>query len=409
MAFKLFAGKKQDNANDFIALDIGTEVVKVLVCRQEDGIVKVLAAAKTPQIRSSFQAGMIKDLKTVTQTVSTTLAKVLAASPIKPVRVITGISGEHVKSIRIALQYVRPDAAAVISLNELKNLAKHLQWKSHDKVRRTLVKELNKPELDVKLIHAAVLDFKVDGQTVADPLHFAGRELWLNTLNSYAPLTQIKALEQVLGHLKLTQVGVLPQAFAVANSLGSLEDSDAIVIDIGGGTTDVAVVRNGNIEGTVSFGLAGRSFTQKLANTLGLDIEEAERVKIAYGKGLLDTPTSKKLAKLLLEDATVWLTGVGIALAEFSETETLPAKIYICGGGSLLPEIAEVLKSDWYEKHSFAKPPSVVAITPSMIQNIEDSTGSLTEAFDITPLALASSFVSEARGSKFSQFLQKTI
>jgi cell division protein FtsA len=76
-------------------------------------------------------------------------------------------------------------------------------------------------------------------------------------------------------------------------------DFSAIFIDIGGGTTDIAVVRNGGLEGTKMFGLGGRAFTKRLAQELNIGFEEAEMLKIKYAEGKLGFDVSAKIEKIL--------------------------------------------------------------------------------------------------------------
>jgi hypothetical protein len=81
---------------------------------------------------------------------------------------------------------------------------------------------------------------------------------------------------------------------------------------------------------------------------------------------------------------------VELALAEFSNADLLPSRILLCGGGSALPEIKEVLSdSDWYKDLPFSKKPSISFIKPKDVVNIVDETGEIKDQQDITPMGLA--------------------
>ena len=99
-----------------------------------------------------------------------------------------------------------------------------------------------------------------------------------------------------------------PVARAQGAELGA--EYSAIFIDIGGGTTDVAVVRNGGIEGTKMFALGGRAFTKRLGAVLGTSFAEAEQVKLDYSAGNLADERQEKVKKALADDAEVWLGGI---------------------------------------------------------------------------------------------------
>ncbi|MEJ7660499.1 MAG: cell division protein FtsA [Hymenobacter sp.] len=164
----------------------------------------------------------------------------------------------------------------------------------------------------------------------------------------------------------------------------------AIFIDIGGGTTDVAVVNNGGVVGTKMFALGGRTFTKRLASTLNVPFDKAEEVKLAYTSNMLNQDSKKIVRDAVSGDADVWLAGVGLTLGEFSNLEILPSRILLCGGGSELPEIAKVLNGpSWYKSLPFAKKPSVNFINPSEISNVVDATGTLSGPQHVTPMGLA--------------------
>ena len=88
-------------------------------------------------------------------------------------------------------------------------------------------------------------------------------------------------------------------------------------------------------------------------------------------------------------DIKVWLSGVELSLSEFTKVDHLPAKILLCGGGTGLPQIMEVLKGDWYKQLPFARKPIVSHIDPSQVARVVDKTGELKSFADITPMGLA--------------------
>jgi len=180
----------------------------------------------------------------------------------------------------------------------------------------------------------------------------------------------------------------------VARCVG-LEDSaefSSIFIDIGGGTTDIAVVRAGGLEGTRMFAIGGRVFTKSIADVFDKTFVEAEKLKMDYSLGKIpkDSEIYSKIRGALENDCEVWLAGVELALEEFSADELLPSKILLCGGGVLLPEIQEYLeKKAWIKRLPFAKQPKVDFIKPNQIASVKDETGKLVGSQDITPMALA--------------------
>jgi len=167
-------------------------------------------------------------------------------------------------------------------------------------------------------------------------------------------------------------------------------DFSAVFVDIGGGTTDIAVVRNGGLEGTKMFALGGRAFTKRLAQELGVNFEEAEILKIKYAEGRLGNDVSLRIENILKADCDVWLSGVELALSEFSDSDPLPHRFFLCGGGSGLPGIKKALTSSkWTKELPLARIPEVSFLQPRDVVNIVDETGELRDPQDITPMGLA--------------------
>ena len=192
--------------------------------------------------------------------------------------------------------------------------------------------------------------------------------------------------------LELDLVTVAVEPFAVCRAcLGDSVESNfsGIVMDIGGGTTDIAVVDDGGVEGTKMFSIGGRSFTHQVATRLGLSFEDAEKLKL-----LADSPNMKKELRNKYEAAIkrnldVWQSGVELAIEEFDQLETLPSQIMLCGGGAGLAEIPELLATgDWYQDLPFARRPIVTVIEPDMIEGIENITDRELDHTFITAMGL---------------------
>jgi cell division protein FtsA len=167
-------------------------------------------------------------------------------------------------------------------------------------------------------------------------------------------------------------------------------DFGGIFIDIGGGTTDIAMIRNGGIEGTRMFPIGGRVFTKKLASRFGISFADAEAVKLRHSKGELPVEHAEKVTAVLTRDAEVLVEGVAITLQEMSKGDRLPTAIYLAGGGSALPEVRNQLQVfRWEDKLPFARTPTVNILRPVDIRGIYDSTGLLLDQQDITPMGLA--------------------
>jgi len=386
---------RRRGAGQALALDIGTEVVKALIFQineeTEKGIVAGVGRAR--QRLGDMQSGAVSDITGVVKSCEEAIAAAEEMAGVRRVeQAIVGIAGELVKGSTTTVHYERLKPEIRIDLPELKNIVQKVQWKAFDRIRQQLAWETGHSEIDVKLINAAIIDVRIDGYRVTNPLGFQGRDVSIGVFNAYAPIVHLGALQKIAEELDLDLLSIAAEPYAVARSMGleNTIDFSAIFIDIGGGTTDIAVVRNGGLEGTKMFALGGRAFTKRLAQELDINFEEAERLKIRYGRGELGKDISARIARLLSEDCQVWLDGVELSLGEFSETDLLPSKILLCGGGSALPGIREaLLGKNWSDSLPFAKKIHVNFLQPKDVINIQDKTGLLRDPQDVTPMGLA--------------------
>ena len=263
---KLFSRKKRDHTA--ISLDIGTEFVKALIFRVEGERGTILGAGRQRQRLADMQGGMVTDIQGVIRNCEAALGEAAEQAGFLPDQVIIGIAGELVKGMTTTVRYIRNRPRTQITLDELKDIIKKIQGRSFERVRSILALETGHQEVDVKLVNAAITDVKIDGYRVTNPLGFQGKEVEVGIFNAFAPIVHLGALQTIASSLNLDLLAIAAEPYAVARALGPNQGSDfsAIFIDIGGGTTDVAVVRQGGVEGTKMFALGGRAFTKSIAN-----------------------------------------------------------------------------------------------------------------------------------------------
>lgn len=387
-----FLGTKKIENRFAIALDIGTEFAKCLIFKVEDDKGVVVGTGRQRQRLSDMQGGAVTDIHGVVKNCQKALDRAAEMAKILPTQVIMGIAGELVKGNTTTIKYTRPNPKQGITLEELKDIISRIQRRSFDRARQILAWETGHAEVDVKLVNAAIVDVKIDGYKVTNPLGFQGRELQVGVFNAFAPIVHLGALQTIAAELGLDLLSIVADPYALARSIGPKESTEfsAIFIDIGGGTSDIAIVSQGGVEGTKMFALGGRSFTKRISQVFGCSFLEAEDLKIKYSKKELPAEDSQFIKNALQTDCQVWLSGVELTLEEFSSLDLLPSKILLCGGGTLLPDIEEALNQvQWSNNLPFARRPSVHFIKPQDVENIVDKTDELTNPWDITPMSLA--------------------
>lgn len=410
----LFKREKSHTGNCFIALDIGTDSVKALVCESEGKLALVRGVGRERQKLGDMQSGAVMDIGSVIENCNKALDEARKSADRSPTDVVIGIAGELVKGMTMRTTHVRKEPHAKIDLSELKHIIHKVQWKSFEETRSQLAYETGYNEIDVKLVNAAIVDVRIDGYRVTNPIGFQGKEVQISIFNAFAPLVHFGALQTIAAELDLNLLAITAEPYAVARCLeksDEINQTNAIFIDIGGGTTDIAVVRNGSLEGTKMFTIGGRTFSKRLASSLNISFDEAEIIKKTYASGKLEKQSTKIVREALESDTEVWLAGVGFTLSEFHHLDQLPPRILLCGGGCHLPEIPTALATkEWSEQLPFPKTPTIEVLHPRDISNVRDMTNLLNDAEDITPMALAHTGLElVAEEDMMSKILKKVI
>ncbi len=382
-----------------LALDIGTEYAKALVFEYEGDGAVVTGVGRQRQGLAHMQSGTVADIPAVVRNCRAALDAAEAMSGRSAEKVVIGIAGELVKGFTTTRTVERRRPSSSVTHSELERLLEGIEADAAAEAQRTITWETGLSNVDVRLVHAGVTAAAIDGYAVSNPVGFRGRHLRISVFNAYAPLVHLGALESVVDHLGLELIKVVAEPYAVARSIAGEQvgQSGALFIDVGGGTTDVALVRSGSVEGTRMFALGGRAFTKSLADRLDLGFEDAERVKIAYALGE-DVDDADEVGEIIGEDIAVWAAGVELVLEEFGQEGLLPGRIELCGGGAALPQIRAALEAEGFASGlPLARRPQVSMMEPDAVSEVRDSTGLLVDQQDVTPMALAFQAVEAAQ------------
>ena len=407
--------------NTILALDIGTEYVKAVLARPtKKGDLEILGVGKARQSEGNMHAGAVADIPAVVSVCEEALVKVEEEAGERADLTVVGIAGELIKGNTTTVNYSRKNPNKPITEDEMREIISKVQQKSGEVAKKTVALETGNDNVEVRLINSAIVSLTIDGYKISNPIGFKGSDIVIQFYTAFAPLIHVSAIEKVCAELNLDLLTVAVEPFAVCRAcLGDDLESNfsGIVMDIGGGTTDIAVVEDGGVEGTKMFGIGGRSFTHQIAEALGVDFETAENYKLNYDSGKLDERKKLKVETAIAKNLSVWLTGVEVALEEFGNLGSLPRNVLLCGGGASLSLLQEELAiSDWYKGLPFSRRPVIhlidVAELPDLI--IKDDEDTLDHSF-ATALGLLRVGIDTLAGApeenklraKISKLLQK--
>ncbi len=389
---KLGRPRKSEARDHYTALDIGTEWIKALVVKRDGFNGIVVGAARRRQAFTDMQAGAVADIQAVIDNCDEALTQAEDMCSAVPGQAVIGLAGEQVKGFSTSVTIPRGDPNLKINEVELSTMLQMVQKRAMREATHLMSQELSIPDVSVKLINSAITTVRIDGYPVNNPVNFQGKQMEVTVFNTFAPLTHVGALQTIASELDLELIATVAEPYAMARCCATDEvyEFGGIFIDIGGGTTDVALVRNGGIEGTRMFPIGGRVFTKKIAAHLGILFSEAEELKLKHSRGQLPGEPRARVHALVGQDAEVLTEAVAMTLQDLAKGDRLPPAIYLAGGGAALPEVMEQLRGyPWTVRLPFSKAPSITLLKPQDVKNIYDSTGLLLDQQDITPMGLA--------------------
>lgn len=388
--------KKQSAESQYlVALDIGTEFVKALVGKiADDGseTVEIVGVGRKHQALSDMQAGAIADIASVVQNCDEALAQAEEQAGVSVRTAVIGIAGELVKGTTTTVRCSRKQPSKPLDIIEMEKIIKLVQQRAESKAKQQLAWELGGKEVEVRLVNSALVSIEIDSYPVTSPIGFQGKDVVVQLYTAFAPMIHIGALEKTAQELDLDLLAVAAEPFAVARSvIGDNPNANmsAILMDVGGGTTDIAVINEGGVQGTKMFGIGGRAYTRAIERDLNVEFTQAEELKMGLATAKIPGNKIAAVEAALTKTLDVWTSGVELALGEFTKLDHLPHKVLLCGGGSSLDMLMDKLQeSNWYTELPFTRKPIVQHIQPEEVVGIVDMTGDVTDHTSITAMGL---------------------
>lgn len=371
------SSKKSELFKTILALDIGTDFVRAVLAAPvetengkksrgglTDGNMKILAFSKVRQLPGNMSRGAIANINGVIKTCEEAVSEIEKKSGRSAKNVVVGISGEHAKGEVTTIRYRRDSPNKTITSGELDELMSKIETRAEKKVKNEILMEMDSPDVELSLVNSALVSLSIDGYKINNPVGFRGAEVLIEYYTAFAPTISVSAIEKVCVELELELLAVAVNPFAVCRAiLGDEIDADfsAVLVDIGGGTTDIGVIDAGEICGTKSLNLAGIDFTHQIANLLGVRPITAEKYKINLeNEDILSDSVISKTMGASRQSLSIWLAGLSIALEDFRNVSRLPEDIFISGGSSKFIPLEEALAtSDWFGDLCFEKRPVI--------------------------------------------------
>jgi cell division protein FtsA len=391
----VIAKTRKQSDQYLVGLDIGTEYVKALIGKvstENPGTVEIIGVGRAHQALTDMQAGAIADIAAVVENCDKALSEAEAQAGVSARTAIIGIAGELVKGTTTTVKIARKDSSTPIDIPEMEKIINLVQERAEKRAKEQLAWELGGKNVDVRLVNSALVSIEIDSYPVNNPIGFQGKDVTIQLYTAFAPLIHIAAIEKTAQELDLDLLAVAAEPFAVSRAVignDSSQNLNAILMDVGGGTSDIAVITDGGVQGTKMFGIGGRAFTRGIERELGISFEQAEELKLKLSSDDISSQKRPAIETAVKKTADIWVSGIELALGEFEKLDHLPHRMFLCGGGSSLDMLLDTLEqTDWYKSLPFTRKPTVHHIRPEQVAGIIDQTGKVTDHTFITAMGL---------------------
>lgn len=368
------------------ALDVGTRNVVLLSAeKSEDNKIKISNMINKEHETRSMLDGQIHDIAKVAEIVGKLKTDLEAETgeAIKSVAVaVAGRSlvtskGKSKKSFDIQNEIGEDDILA-IELVAIQEGIQHLEKESNN----------------YHCVGYTVTNFILDGVEIKNPLYQKGHELEVEVLATFLPKMVVDSMYTMLKKVDLNIVNLTLEPIAAINVVvpEDMRKLNIVLVDIGAGTSDIAITKEGRVIGYGMVPMAGDEITEKVEQEYLLDFVEAEKVKkalrtedtITYTDVLgieMEAPTTEMLSRIepVLENL-----GSKIAEKILELNGGAPQAVILIGGGSLVPGLREKIA----DKVSLVSGRVAVRGTEA-IKNMVDETARLNTAEFVTPVGIA--------------------
>jgi len=265
--------------NQFIALDIGTSKIKVLICSIEGGGIKVLGSAIMRQSKKNIIDGEIADLYGVSETIKKAISKAGENLDEIPSDIVISLWSVLTFSDIIHMNYIRENPESPITMDEIDHIVKKVEHTSLDRVKGKIRERTGIIESEMKLVTTSIISIIVDGKKLGNPIGFTGKNIKLGVINVFVPLSYVNMIQNIGRGLSKNVISLIPSIVTLPKLLEEKDENFDFncYIDFGASKTTIVVLNRGEILGgntlNFGFGLLEETFKQKEPQLGYLDIE----------------------------------------------------------------------------------------------------------------------------------------
>ena len=341
--------------NISVGLDIGTtKIVAMVGSRNEFKKLEILGIGKSQSL--GVHRGVVNNITQTIESIKYAIEEAKVESGEENIKeVVVGIAGQHIRSLQHSDYITRENPDKVIDNNDI------------DELINQVYKLVMLPGEEI--IHVLPQDFKVDGQSeIKEPIGMYGSRLEANFHIVVGQVSSIRNIGRCIKSSGLEMADITLEPLASADAVLSDEEKEAgiALIDIGGGTTDVAIFKDGIIRHTAVIPFGGNVITEDIKEGCSIMGNQAEQLKVKFGSawpgenketeivaipGLLGRDPKeislKTLSKIINARVVEIIEQVYLEIKNYGNDEAkkkLIGGIVLTGGGSQLKHLKQLVE-----------------------------------------------------------------
>jgi cell division protein FtsA len=337
-----------------VGLDIGTTKIVAMIGRKNEyDKIELLGIGKAKSL--GVHRGVVNNITQTIQSIQQAVDEAISVSGVQISDAIVGIAGQHIRSLQHSDYITRPNSQDVIDEADL------------EKLENQVHKLVMLPGEEI--IHVLPQEFKVDGQAeIKEPIGMYGGRLEANFHVVVGQVSSIRNIGRCIKSSGLSLGGITLEPLASADAVLSQEEKEAGValIDIGGGTTDLAIFKDGIIRHTAVIPFGGNVITEDIKEGCSIIEKQAELLKTKFGSAwpgenkeneIVSIPglrgrdpkeiTLKNLSKIIHARVVEIIEQAFVEIRNYGHEETkkkLIAGIVLTGGGAQLKHIKQLVE-----------------------------------------------------------------
>lgn len=333
------------------AIDLGTtKIVTLIGKKNQNGKLQIVAYSKTPS--TGIKRGVVLNIEETVNSIQKTVEEAKQKSGLNFKDVFVGIAGQHIRSIKNR-GYINRDAF------ETEITADDVQ---------KLINDMYKIPIEVgeEILHVLPQNFIVDNEAgVRNPVGMSGRRLEANFHIVIGQTASAKNIEKCVNRvgLKVNDLILEPLASSEAVLTEDEKEAGVVLVDIGGGTTDVAVFYDGIVRHTAVIPFGGNVVTNDIKEGCAILLRQAESLKVQFGSALGDMAPEdkivtipgisgrepkeisfKSLAYIIQSRMEEIIDAVNFEIDNSGFADKLSAGIVLTGGGAMLRHLPQLVK-----------------------------------------------------------------